>query len=153
MGMPKEKVIEHLKKESFNQLTKKSWWDENLSCSKKNCHQPFEIKNVLVDVYFFFEDNVLDRISFFFSSKNYEIIKEALIEKYNKPECSYKILQNRMGAKFEDETCIWKLVNGVVVISRYGGSDLDNGVAFFESPEAYKRHKEEKRKQRSLPGF
>ena len=75
--------------------------------------------------------NYLDKkmylIGFSFKSEGFEHLADALEGKYGKPDTIYtEALQNRMGAKFLNESRRWYFADGVMEIQRYA-SDLTKG--------------------------
>ena len=118
------------------------------------CFATFHIKGVRVKTLFNF--NVvqeLELITFEFDPSKYETLKEALIEKYGDKFMSKdETVQNRMGAKFQNETISWELSDGLVSLSRYG-SKIDKGFAYIGSRDYVDSLKERKEKQKKAPGF
>lgn len=108
----------------------------SLYCSEDYCQKSDEIYNIPVDVYFYFNSSYLESdkincIGITFDSISYDDMKENLVEKYGrKYKCTQSAVQNRMGAKFMDEYCEWKLKEGEINISKYN-SKLNEGVIWL----------------------
>lgn len=66
--------------------------------------------------------------------KNFSYIKDALVAKYGPPTKFFASeLTNRMGAKFLDETLLWKRSYGNIEARKYAGS-IENSMVTFASP-------------------
>lgn len=95
------------------------------------CVSSFLVGTVKVQDFFHFRKDALVTVHMTFRSNDFENLRGVFIEKYGKPTRDQReILQNRFGAKFENETLTWAGPNVTVTLNRFA-SDLESGSAFF----------------------
>lgn len=112
----------------------------------------FDIKEIRISVNFQFKNEKLVMIAFNFKPKEYDVLKEALIQKFGKPtKKEHEILQNAMGASFHNEALTWFFPNGTVAIGKYT-DDIEHGLALI-SPVTNKELNQIKKKKQAAPGF
>lgn len=76
---------------------------------------------------------ILSMIDFEVSSDNFDALSETMIEKYKKPKNhSSQFLQNSFGAKFKNETYLWKDAKSEIEIKKYAAdTTLDKSSIYF----------------------
>lgn len=79
----------------------------------------FRVGGVHGDIGYSFSAGKLSLAMFRFNSGNFQIIKEAYTEKYKEMKCTDSEIQNAMGAKFEQTTCIYKDDQGIIELEKY----------------------------------
>jgi len=69
--------------------------------------------------------SVVTEIQMYFGATSYDDVLELVSGKFGKPgACSNSVLQNKMGATFDNTTCVWKVGNGVISLDkRYREAD------------------------------
>jgi len=79
---------------------------------------------------------VVQRIQLALSPESFDIIEPLLIEKFGPPtKTSHSVIQNRMGAKFNQVSHWWSGEGGIEVIyAKYSGT-LDNSSLYFSTKE------------------
>lgn len=143
MGMPKEEVEIKARQE------------KGAKCRLGACNYKETIRDKDVDVYLFWgsDSYKLDLILMQFDSRSYQVLRDALIEKYGQPHNTNKeLLQNMMGAVFENEIVEWKLKEGVILINKYGKT-IKEGMVHMQSSAYLERKLQEYEKRKALPGF
>jgi hypothetical protein len=79
-----------------------------------------------------FKEGKLGLASFSFGVAFYESVKAALTEKYGKPtEDKNETTQNRMGAEFDNNTCVWKIGNDTIEIKKRSAKIDTSSVRLF----------------------
>lgn len=73
-------------------------------------------------VLFVFYAGKLSAISVHIEEKYFTQVIEALKEKYGKGEYESEMIQNRMGAKFENKNYVWLKAGGMLNATRYSGN-------------------------------
>lgn len=112
----------------------------------------FDIKEIRISVNFQFENEKLVMIAFNFKPGEYDVLKEALIQKFGKPTKKERdTLQNAMGANFENEALAWFFPNGSVAIKKYT-DNIDDGQAVITST-TNKQLKIREKQRKAAPGF
>jgi len=160
MGMPKEeveikvrqKIIEYNKQQGYSAPSK---YELDIACIGGACRykEIIKDKNVVVRLFWGGDPPKLDLIFMSFNSDSYQVLKDALTEKYGQPhEVKKELLQNRMGAVFESEIATWKLKEGKIRIKKYGDT-IEEGTVDIYSSEFSKGVQQEKEKRKALPGF
>jgi hypothetical protein len=123
--------------------------DENYNkpIADKLCHLRFDqnetiagapVKNILVSFY----DDQLSEVIVYFRTRDFFLVKGALIEKFGKGLSKESVVQNRMGASFDNETVTWLGDNDVMELIKRSG-DVDQAVLRIHS----KNHLEEYKKR------
>lgn len=83
----------------------------------------------------FSDADALISVVLFFESKDFDQMKAAFLERYGKPTSrETPTIQNRMGAKFEQERLLWTGTKVVISLSRYADS-IDKGRAVITTAE------------------
>jgi len=72
-------------------------------------------------------DDKLVSLTFEFAAADFDAIKQAIIAKYPKLRCSEKNVENRMGAVFLNDRCLYETKSDSMVVARYADS-LDFGM-------------------------
>ena len=74
-------------------------------------------------------DRRISHLGFIFAANDFQKLLDVFSARWGSPS-SLKTdeVQNRMGAKFENETAVWEFSDGLLTLERYG-SDLTNGHA------------------------
>jgi hypothetical protein len=67
-----------------------------------------------------FVNNGLARIVLQVRSEHFQAVRDALSEKYGPPAVEKQHIQNRMGARFENDVDTWRRAGGKVVLLKYG---------------------------------
>lgn len=82
----------------------------------------------ITDRHFVYDrDDKLVSLTFDFATSGFDSIKRATLGKYPKMKCSAATVENRMGAVFTNDRCLYQTKNGSIVIERYGDK-LDFGL-------------------------
>ncbi len=85
-----------------------------------------------------------------FDPRNFEEVAAALIEKHGKPETVKELVQNRMGATFEQVTMSWRSPAASLMVSKYF-VDLTEGHIMLLSPtEESKITSEQKKRHEAI---
>lgn len=115
------------------------------------CEQYTTIKGVYIKVqYGFTESKTLERISGTFDTNNFESIKNAVIEKWGKPNTiETGIKYNSYGAKVENLILKWELPDGTMLLESVG-SKINEGFLGMLSNLYLQKKKEYRDKS---PGF
>ncbi len=91
----------------------------NITGTQERFVRGFKVGGVYGDIGFSFNSGKLSLAMFRFNSGNFLIIKEAYAEKYKEMKCTDSEVQNAMGAKFEQTTCIYKDDKGVIELEKH----------------------------------
>ena len=88
----------------------------------------------------------LEQVLLSFDPTHYETLLTIFKERYGAPSSvQERTVQNRMGAKFTNESAIWNGERVTITLSRYG-SKLDKGLAGISLKAAHERQREESEK-------
>jgi hypothetical protein len=83
------------------------------------------------DVYVWFINNALVRVSISFHVNLYQRILGALVTKYGKPDdTKTEEVQNKMGAKFDNEISSWNVSGVTLTINKYGDDLTKSSVLY-----------------------
>jgi hypothetical protein len=97
-------------------------------------------------IYFY---NKLHDIQINFDESNFSMVVAAFAEKYGPGERGTEILQNRMGASFENITYIWKIGDVFIQAKRYAGTITESNIMYgtnYSLREIEKRMTQQKKK-------
>jgi hypothetical protein len=99
-----------------------------------------------------FRDGMLSEGSANFAPDNYAPIVEALTTRYGQPASKRtEIVQNRMGATFQNEIAHWNIGGDQIIAMKYG-TDLTRGlVSIMDEQEVRRRSEAEQKKRKSAP--
>ena len=87
------------------------------------------VMNLLMD-----QTGVVIRISINFDSENFDTILPEVLKKFGNGKRSATMVQNKMGAKFENITYTWKKAGGLdLVLTKYAGN-LERSNLYFSTP-------------------
>jgi hypothetical protein len=104
----------------------------------RNCFGSTKVGDVLIHQLLIFDEKHLALISATFNSRQFDYMRPLFIERYGEPTgASKKIIQNAMGAKFENETIIWDGKAVVITFQKFSGKITESGFnlctrAYFE---------------------
>jgi hypothetical protein len=98
-----------------------------------------------------FRDGKIEAIDLVFGYAYYEIMKDALIEKYGSPtNRTVDVVKNRLGATFNSEVLSWKRDDGgILMIERSGNLDLSTVMIYSQ---AYEKALEKEKRSRAKKG-
>lgn len=141
-GSPPSVVAEQLKGKDLY---------EKVSCygsgGSSSCMGHVRIGDVRTFVYITFETGGMDHVGLTFPSDAYPRMKIIFVDRYGPPTSSRsETLQNRMGAKYENEILEWTGEKVDIVLHRYG-SKLTDSYARIETNESKRRRLEEAKKK------
>lgn len=75
------------------------------------------------------KEHEVNVISIKFPTESYEDVKKALIEKFNKPkDMDNSIVQNAMGAQFNQQNCHWFDSKSSMILDRYSRNITDGSL-------------------------
>jgi hypothetical protein len=99
--------------------------------AKRMCAGSFSVGSVKVKDSVFFMNDAMVNAFMSFSSSAYPRIRDVFLDKYGKPTTEqHGVLQNRLGAQFENETLTWTGAKVTVSLTKFEGN-LDSGSAMF----------------------
>jgi len=77
--------------------------------------------NPVSNLMMFFYSNKLETIAVYFQEKYFADVASALTEKYGQGEVTESVVQNKMGASFENKSILWHVGAATVEARRYAG--------------------------------
>jgi len=83
-------------------------------------------------IFYYFYYNKLHHIEIEFDKPYFRAVISAFNEKYGTGEVKTEIIQNRMGASFENKTYIWKINNAIIEARRYA-ADLTMSMVTYST--------------------
>lgn len=99
-----------------------------------------------------FRDDKMSEATASFVPVNYEAIVEALVTRFGRPASKRsEVVQNKMGATFQNETSLWNVGGDQIIAMKYG-SDLTRGFVNIKDQQEVARLKEgEEKRRKSAP--
>jgi hypothetical protein len=91
----------------------------NITGTQERFARGFRVGGVYGDMALTYGNSGLSLAMFVFNSGNFITMKEAYTEKYKEMKCTDSEVQNAMGAKFEQTTCIYKDSQGLIELVKY----------------------------------
>ena len=95
------------------------------------------------------EESAVSAILMNFQPENYEVLQEAMTEKYGKGSSESEIMQNAFGATYRNEKTTWMLPNGMILISKYSNKITEGGLFMMPNKEI----QADREKRTKSPGF
>lgn len=103
--------------------------DPKKTPASRTCFDDFEVGQTHVHSGLMFVAERLAGATMAFDSTGYEALRDVFVEKYGPPKTTkHEELQNRMGARFDNEMLSWAGKDVEIDLARYG-SDLTKGHA------------------------
>jgi hypothetical protein len=120
---------------------------DKTSRGSPSCSTYVTIGDVRTFVYITFETGGMDRVGLTFPSDAFPRMKIIFVDRYGPPTSSRsETVQNRMGAKYENEILEWAGEKIDIALHRYG-SKLTDSYARIETNESKQRRLEEAKKK------
>jgi hypothetical protein len=88
----------------------------------------------------------VSHVLMFFPADSYEQVKTALSSKY-KLRCTHSVIQNRMGAKYQQEDCEVLIPGQILTLNRY--INLESSALNYATTKFINKTREEQRKKES----
>ena len=76
----------------------------------------------------YFENKFLEKFVFIFESQNFESILESVKNKYPQMLCDKGMLQNKMGATFQQVECLLNDKTGNLYLVKYAGGNISKSI-------------------------
>lgn len=156
MGMTIDEVYSTIKKrDEVAQMMEKYLSEQQIKdkICPFYCKDHYDIKGKYTEVLFWFDQNLLTHITMSFSPDDYELYRDALIEKYGYPSNKEQaIVQNLMGVKFNNEITSWTFKGGYITVKRYDGK-VTEGSVFIGSSDYIKSLSDQTKQNKQAPGF
>lgn len=94
------------------------------------------------------QDDVVDTVYIIFEPRNFDSVYEALKAKYPALACERSEVSNAMGARFDQQACIFKGTNGTMLLNKRSGKVTESSLWLY-SPEALARISRDRKKNAS----
>lgn len=139
--------------QAFTETDRFSCENRKTSMGDAVCHLPYghadSIAGQHADVVVYLLQAKVSAIYLKFSSDGYDAVKDALSAKYGAGKSKKTILQNGLGAVFENETTLWTRPDGILGAERYTGSVSSGSVIMqsIESLDTSRARRQEQEKQ------
>jgi len=102
------------------------------------CVQAFELGAIRISAIYKFRRNHFVRVDLRFESNRFAEVLSIFVERYGRPTSEQRqMVQNRMGAQFENHIVTWEGPKIVINAQRYG-ADLNEGSATLQTQEELK---------------
>lgn len=158
MGMSVDEVYSTIKKrdevlQKMEKYLSEQQIKDKVCPSNMYCKDHYNIKGRYTEVLFWFNQNLLTHITISFTPDDYELYRDALMEKYGRPaNIEHETKQNLMGVKFNNEIASWTQKGGYITIKRYD-SKATEGSMFIGSNDYIKSLSDQTNQNKQAPGF
>lgn len=130
MPPPSEGLFKRLPCKAVDATTRNcfSIWDErSRAFGTPETIAGVNIRNMIVTV----SNDSVDMIYLIFDSGSFEQVRDALREKYPKLKCQRSDVSNAMGARFDQQECDVRSVNGTISLSQRSGKVTESSLSMY----------------------